>query len=293
METPIASQWTDIVAYILSVGLTLASLLLTVTILWKHHLVRGQDPEWKSHIMPLPLLFLFYSLVETLRLFLGREVGLYLGGVIGIYQALMLRELFLLLLYLFNKQADFHFPREGTYTLLHKNKCSFNEDAARGKIEYYFVKCHSLFSGRLSPSVHLLTLIESLILFSLLARFMSTLLSFLFLHQTSFREHFYMVEIFHFVLSLLALVSLWLLVLFLEGVIWMFQPRLKLAVLFLPSLLLPLQEFLFQPGLTSFLTGMESLFLLLSLYWIYPPGEHELTSLINGKSLATTTTKEI
>lgn len=292
MKISIGSEWTDIVAYILSLGLTLASLLMTMTILWRHHSIRGQDPEWKSHVLPLPLLFLFYSLVSTLGLFLGREVTLYLEGVVEIYQALMTRELFLLLLYLFNKQADFHFPREEIYTLLHKNKCSYNEDAARGKIEHYFIKCPSILSGRLPPSIHLLTLIESLILFSLMARFMSTLLSFLFLHQVHFREYFYLVEVFHFILSLLAFASLWLLILFLEGVIWMFLPRLKFLVLFIPSLMIPLQSTLFSPGLSSFLTGLESLFLLLSLYWIYPFGEHDLTSLISSKTTMTQTTKE-
>lgn len=284
-------EWSQIIMLTLSVLFLSVTLLLTGWIFKLHWTNSGQEPEWKSRVLPLLLLFSLHSV----NAFVQRFMTIYTESFLFLYNAYTLHQLYHLFLFFFNKQSSLYFQHDA-YAKIEIKKSSQSEylpDTIRAKTNYCFLRCVGfLLQPQSQPQQYheqskvdeshfllvygtrFLQVSEGLLVGQIFLALFSLMLSLSVGHMEFYATHFYLIVLCNLFVSLLCFVCITTFLIVTERVIHPFNPRFKLALIVLPICTTALLPRFLPESLAIFVIQMEQLFLLVSTMWVFSPTEH-------------------
>lgn len=280
---------------------TTSSLFLFVTLaltgwfLCLHWINVGQEPDWKSRVLPLLPFFLAHSFDAFLR----RFTPLYTESFLFLYNAFVLHQLFQLFLFFFNKQCSLHFQNDA-YAKIEIKKSSQSEylpDTIQAKTNYCFLKCVGYFlllrhtqkenttpyheQNKVDESHFLLVygakflrVSEVIMITQIFIALFFFILTLSIGHLELYARHFYVLVFSNLLICSIVILCILFFLIITERLIHPFNPRFKLALIVLPIFTTALLQWILPLSLTIFIIQLEQIFLLISSLWVFSPSEH-------------------
>ena len=230
---------------------------VSIIVLWSivKHRLSWYDPVGQSYIIIILLMPLVYSYCQTVSLLLGTRYT-YLSIPSGIYEAIVLYNLFLLSIHYYNREAALYFRVDDSFQ--HSEKCIVNDRYKRIKMVYLF---------SLSSNASLVS-IRYMIIQYLSIRIMTSIIL-VTIQELNYLEYQWIIGILNHISLIISIVSLFIFIYLVEIVIWMYDPFMQWAIVCPIMPILAYQSILFinHRDMETIVVNIEMFFIIMYMMW--------------------------